>query len=122
MKIWKLNIQIFVEFINRINTCYIPNTSGSNKPVHLLPEFVVNYVSLLEINTNSNINYRRGISFCFQINKLSKEVKFDLVFTKLTNIKNKTYADFDLEIGLEKNKLLKSSLVNLSNGLIELKN
>lgn len=111
--------EIFMEFINRINTCYIPNTSGSNKPVHLLPEFVVNYVSLLEINESSSYNFRRAISFCFQINKISKEIKFDLIFTKLTNIKNKTYEDFDLEINLSKNQLLKKSLVELSNVLIE---
>ncbi len=110
--------KIFNEFVNRINTCYIPNSSGSNKPIHLLPENVVQYISLLE--PNEKIRSRRAISFCFKINKETNQVDYSIIFTNLTNIKNHTYEDFDIKINSLKELSNKLDLVNLTNTMIKL--
>ncbi len=106
-------VKIFNELINRINTCYIPNSKGSNKPTHLLPEHFVQIVSLLENNKTT-----RAISFCFEINKLTKEIKFNLQFTNLHNIKNKTYEQFDLELNTNKDNV-KTNFINLIDILVK---
>jgi ribonuclease R len=111
-------VKIFDEFVNRINTCYIPNSSGSNKPVHLLPENVVEYISLLE--PNEKIRVRRAISFCFKINKETNQVDWSIIFTNLTNIKNHTYEDFDRKINEPGESANKLDLVNLTNTMIKL--
>lgn len=111
-------VKIFDEFVNRINTCYIPNSSGSNKPVHLLPENVVEYISLLE--PNEKIRVRRAISFCFKINKETNQVDWSIIFTNLTNIKNQTYEDFDRKINEPEESANKLDLVNLTNTMIKL--
>lgn len=116
----KMN-ECFDELINRINTCYIPNSKGSNQPIHLLPEQIVNLVSLISTNkTNSKISFRRAISFCFKINKLSSDIDFHVSFTKLSNIENKTYDEFDEEINQLERLKYKNDLTNLTNKLIKL--
>jgi len=117
-------IKILNELNIRLQTCYIDSKLNSNNPTHLLPEPIVNLISLLEINPDSNIKFRRAISFCFKISKsnLDSEIDFKLEFTKLTNIKNYSYDIYDQEINLESNFELKSNLVNLSNKLICLMN
>ncbi len=107
-------IEIFKEFINRINTCYIPNTKGSNLPIHLLPENVVKYVSLLE--TTDEIKTRRAVSFLFIINKEINFLTYQVKYTELTNIVNKTYEQFDEEINTQHEQ--KQELVNLVNSMI----
>jgi len=109
-------IEIFDEFINRINTCYIPNTKGSSHAIHLLPDFVVKYISLLE--PTEEIKFRRAISFCFRFDRETNDVEFKLSHTKLSNIVNKTYENFDLEINQDYD--LKGLLVDLSNRMIKL--
>ena len=111
-------VKILYELQIRLQTCYID--SNSNKPTHLLPEKIVNLISLLEINPDSDIKFRRAISFCFKISKLKLDIDFELKFTKLTNIKNYTYENYDYEINLKSNFELKSNLVNLSNKLVNL--
>lgn len=113
-------VKIFDELVNRINTCYIPNSSGSNKPIHLLPENVVQHISLLE--PNEKIMFRRAISFCFKINKETNQVDWSIIFTNLTNIKNHTYEDFDTKINVPKEFANKLELVNLTNTMIKLLN
>lgn len=108
--------KIFDEFINRINTCYIPNLKGSSQAIHLLPELVVKHVSLLELT--DEIGFRRGMSFCFKINRSTQEIEFNLVHTKLTNVVNKTYEKYDEEINKDVEQ--KTELVNLSNMLIKI--
>jgi exoribonuclease R len=81
-----LMIQIFKEFITRINTCYIPNSKGSNHAIHLLPEHVVKYVSLLE--TNEEFTNRRALTFHFTINKVTNVISYQLQYTKLSYGKN----------------------------------
>jgi exoribonuclease R len=107
-------IKIFDEFVNRINTCYIPDSKGSNHAIHLLPDFIVKYVSLLGLN--EEINYRRAVSFCFKINKSNGDINFHLKHTNLNNVVNKTYEQFDMEIN--RNSEQKNILVNLSNLII----
>jgi len=111
-----LMIQIFIELIKRVNTCYIPNSKGSNQPVHLLPEHVVNYISLLE--TTKEISKRRAITFLFTINKFSNEISYKVEYTLLSNIINKTYEKFDQE--LNENNKYKEEVVSLINHLIKL--
>ncbi len=111
-------IKIFTEFINRINTCYIPDTKGSGFPIHLLPEFVVEHVSLLQ--TTDKIKYRRSMSFCFKINKKTSHVDFSVLNTKLSTVSNTTYDKFDSEINSQSKSELKNSLVNLTNKLVEI--
>ncbi len=108
-------IQIFKEFIKRINTCYIPNSKGSGLPIHLLPENVVKHVSLLE--TTEEIPTRRALSFLFTINKEINLVTYRVEYTNLTNIVNKTYEEFDEEINIQSEK--KQELVNLVNTMIK---
>ncbi len=114
--------KIFTEFVNRINTCYIPNSKGSNKPIHLLPENVVEHVSLIQ--TNEKIKFRRAISFCFKINKVNgqngqdglvNQIEWKVIFTNLSNIKNMTYNDFDNSINNPDKLKNKTDLVNLIN-------
>ncbi len=119
-------IELFGEFVNRINTCYIPNTKGSGHAIHLLPDFVVKYVSLLELNkqtenestneSDNEIKFRRGMSFCFKINRLTNQVEFELKHTKLYNLVNKTYEQFDEEINT--NPEQKNLLVQMCNFMI----
>ena len=114
-------IKILNELNTRLQTCYIDSNSNSNNPTHLLPDPIVNLISLQEITPNSNIKFRRAISFCFKISKAKSSdspIDFKLKFTKLTNIKNYSYNIYDQEINLESNFELKSNLVNLSNKLI----
>lgn len=106
--------QIFEEFLQRINTCYIPNTKGSGMPIHLLPESIVKYVSLLELK--EEINYRRGMSFCFKFSFEYILLDFEIKHTKLYNLENKTYEQFDKEIN--SNPGQKNILVELSNQMI----
>lgn len=106
-------IEILNELGTRLHTCYI----GTN-PTHLLPEKIVKQVSLLE--DKSLFNTRRAISFCFKISKFSNDIKFNLKFSNLFNIKNYTYEDYDNKINLDIN--LKHNLVNLSNKLIQIVN
>lgn len=117
-------ILILKELSNRLETCYIGLTKPDGKitcPVHLLPEKMVKLISLLEIDPESNIGFRRAISFCFKLSIETMElVDFELKFTRLTNIKNYTYENWDQEINLESNKMVKTNLVNLSNGLVRL--
>lgn len=110
-----LMIKIFIEFINRINTCYIPNSKGSNQPIHLLPEQIIKYISLLE--TTREIPTRRAITFLFIINKKTNEISYQVQYTLLSNIINKTYEQFDLEIN--KNIIDKQELINLVNCFIK---
>lgn len=109
-------LKIFTELINRINTCYIPNLKGSSQAIHLLPDLVVKHVSLLKLT--EEIAFRRGMSFCFKINRTTEEIEFNLSHTKLTNVVNKTYEKYDEEIN--QNVEQKTHLVNLSNLLIRL--
>lgn len=125
-------LTILQELLTRLQTCYIgliksKSTGNINKPIyplyptHLLPEKIVRLCSLLEINPSTDIKFRRAISFCFKLSIVTMElVDFQLKFTKLTNIKNYTYENYDQEINLESNLELKTNLVNLSNGLIVL--
>lgn len=108
--------ELFDEFINRINTCYIPNTKGSGHAIHLLPDFVVKHISLLE--PNDEIKFRRGLSFCFKINKTNGDVQFRLVHTKLSNIINRTYEQFDQEIN--NNREQKILLTQMCNQMIDI--
>lgn len=113
-----LMIQIFIELVTRVNTCYIPNSKGSNLPIHLLPENIVKYISLLE--TTKEIPKRRAITFFFIINKFSNEISYNVKYTLLSNIINKTYEKFDQEIN--NNDKYKEELTNLINYLIKLIN
>lgn len=108
--------EIFKEFINRINTCYIPDSKGSNHAIHLLPEHIVKHVSLLE--TTQEIPKRRAVSFLFTINKETNSVTFQLKYTNLSNIVNKIYEQFDIEINNSSQIYKKQELVNLVNSLI----
>lgn len=109
-------IEIFKEFINRISTCYIPDSKGSNHAIHLLPEHIVKHVSLLE--TTEEIPKRRAVSFLFTIDKQTNAISYQLQYTYLSNIVNKTYEQFDLEINNSSQTDKKQELVNLVNSLI----
>ena len=115
-------IKILYELYVRLQTCYIDSNPIKSIPTHLLPEQIVKLVSLLAINpdTNSNIKFRRAISFCFKISKHNSKINFELKFTKLFNIKNYTYDDYDNKINHESESELKQNLINLSNRLINL--
>jgi hypothetical protein len=111
-------IQIFEELQKRLQSCYIVQTTQIN-PTHLLPHKIVELISLLEINSDSTIKYRRAISFCFKISKQTKKIdNFELKFTKISNIKNYSYENYDKYINSNIEK--KNELVQLSNDLIEL--
>lgn len=108
-------IDIFNELFIRLQTCYI-----GNYPIHLLPDKIVKFVSLLELNLDMEIKFRRAMSFCFKINKNTMNIDFELKFTKLTNIKNFTYENYDQEINSATNLQTKTNLVDLTNQLINL--
>jgi len=107
-------IKIFDELSKRKNTCYIPNKD--NKIIHLLPEFMINKISLLE-NINEG-DYKRAITFRFKISKSNNDIDFNIIYTKLFNIKNKTYDSFDKELSVNK----KNNIINLTNKLIDIMN
>lgn len=116
---------IFHELSNRLQSCYILQTTKYNNPTHLLPSNIVNLVSLLEINTlnitNTQIKSRRALSFCFRISKYTKQIiEFELKPTSLTNIKNYSYDAYDEYINCVFNTKKKIELVELSNILIEI--
>lgn len=124
-------INILKELFTRLQTCYI----GTN-PTHLLPEKIIQLVSLLgynsslgldassklgsRIETNTNNYSHRAISFCFKLQKYKSSIDFNLKFSNLTNIKNYTYENYDLEINTRTNLETKINLVNLTNHLINL--
>jgi len=113
-----VTISIINELFLRLQTCYI--NSKLNYVTHLLPTPIVNIVSLLEINDESKIKFRRAISFCFKISRKTLEINFNFKFTKLTNIKNYTYENYDNEINLQSNFEVKTNLVDLANKLINI--
>ena len=113
-----LFIPIFNELKNRLQTCYITQTNQSS-PNHLLPRQIVELISLLEIKPNSNIKFRKAVSFCFKISKQTKLVEtFDLKFTNLSNITNYSYENYDEY--LNSNLETKKEHVKLSNDLIDI--
>ena len=114
----EIMINIFKELLLRINTCYIPNTKEANEPIHLLPSKLVNIISLLEIKKDDTINYKRGLSFIFKINKINKNVEFQVKPSKLYNIKNTTYDKYDKKINSDNEK--KETMVDFINLLIDI--
>lgn len=104
---------IIKELLYRLQTCYI------HTQTHLLPEKIVKYISLLENNTYPN-HHPRAISFCFKINKKTLEIDFELKFTKLTNIKNYSYENYDYFLNSITNMKIKKDLVELSNILVKI--
>lgn len=98
---------IIGEFANRLTTCYIPL---DNKIKNLLPESFVQASTLIGLN-------KRAITFCFEINIQTNQVAFEIKHTILTNIINRTYESYDLEI----NKAFeyKNQLVKLANFMIK---
>jgi len=112
-----LFIRIFKELETRLQSCYI-SQSTKTEPTHLLPPNVVNLVSLLEIKSDSPIQSRRAISFCFQISKRTNSIEsFNITHTNLSNIKNYTYSQYDEYVNSVFNTGLKTELVGLTNVL-----
>lgn len=80
---------IFNELYKRVATCYIPQVS----PTHLLPEFLLNEVTL--INNNS---FSRAITFKYKFNKDNDYYDFKYSATKLYNIENTDYDTYDIKL------------------------
>jgi exoribonuclease R len=125
-------IKIFNEFITRVNTCYIPviNNDKIGDPIHLLPNNIVDKITLLisdkidndnnDNNDNKQIYYKRSLCFKFKINKETKHVEFDIIPVKLTNIFNTNYDDYDIELNKDINKKL--VIIKFINFLIDIMN
>jgi len=120
-------IKIFNEFITRVNTCYIPliNEEINDKigdPIHLLPNHIVDKITLLinNIKDNNESNYKRSLCFKFKINKETKNIDFDIIPVKLTNIVNTNYDDYDIELNKDINKKL--VMIKFVNFLIDIMN
>jgi exoribonuclease R len=111
--------EIFLEIKKRLQTCYIGNVT------HLLPNKIIEIISLLEIKhdletkSKFEIKSRRAITFCFKVSKNTKLIiDFELKFTNLFNIKNYTYETYNEY--LQNNQNLKKELVDVSNNLIKI--
>ena len=112
---------IFEEIINRLQSCYISQTTKPEHPTHLLPPNIVNLVSLLEIKSNSQVKSKRALSFCFKISKDTKQiVDFELKPTDLTNIVNYSYDVYDEFINSLSNIKKKTELIELVNILVDI--
>lgn len=112
-----LFVAIFKELQTRLQSCYI-NQSNKTEPTHLLPSNIVNLTSLLEINSCSPVQFKRAISFCFQISKRTKTIEyFTISHTNLSNIKNYTYSQYDEYINSVCNIHIKKELIDLTNTL-----
>jgi exoribonuclease R len=122
-------IELLEELFKRQQTCYIysEDINKINKPTHLVPQQIINIISLLKINEDSIVKKRRAISFCFKIPKSLEfdenaydidNIDFKLKFTNLTNIVNYSYEKYDNM--LKEQFELKSKLVSLSNILLKI--
>lgn len=112
---------IFDELTNRLQSCYISQSTRPEHPTHLLPPNIVNLVSLLEIKSDSPVKSRRALSFCFKISKDTKQiVGFELKPTELTNIVNYSYNMYDEFINSLFNIKKKTELVELTNMLVNI--
>jgi exoribonuclease R len=114
-------IKIFNEFMTRVNTCYIPliNQEINGDPIHLLPKHIVDKITLL-INDSNKLYYKRSLCFKFKIDKETKNMEFDIIPVKLTNIFNTNYDDYDIELNKDINKKLVT--IKFINFLIDIMN
>jgi len=119
-------INIFKELLIRINTCYIPIIDNKNinkniiETIHLLPNKILNKITLLK--ENNNINYKRSLCFKFKIDKTNKNVDFEIIPVKIetNNIINSNYDNYDEEIN--KNIDKKNIMIDFINFLIDIMN
>ena len=100
---------ILNEIIKRISTCYV------GKSCHLLPESFVKNVSFLKNINNQDV--KRSMCFIFTINKINKEIDFDIKLCNITNVHNTTYDLF--QETCDSNETYKKSIYNLCCILID---
>lgn len=115
-------LQIFNEFITRVNTCYIPVINDKmGDPIHLLPNNIVDKITLLidDKHIDKHID-KRSLCFKFKIDKETKDVEFDIIPVKLTNIFNTNYDDYDIK--LNNNISEKFVIIKFINFLIDIMN
>jgi exoribonuclease R len=81
--------EIFNELYKRVATCYIPHEN----PTHLLPDFIVNKVTLIQSNV-----FKRAITFKYIISKSEDKYDFEYEMTKLYKIYNTDYDSYDKKL------------------------